>query len=215
MARTRHERMSLRRISTGLDRGVEPGGGQYSDEFKNGVPVFRRIFNSDTGEYQVVQYIRDGNRILQSEFTDTVSTRTETTPSTASNIGEYSSVWYLSSKVSLTSTGTTSVIGVPANTYVLDVRVLVTSAITAGSMPINVGIPTNTDVFIDAWDGSSGTTAEGTINVFGRAVGATEVGAKLGKFFSSSDNIVVNVGTAATAGEIKILALLLQNPVQI
>ena len=82
-------------------------------------------------------------------------------------------------------------------------------------MSINVGITTNTDVFIDAWDGSSGTTAEGTINVFGRAVGATEVGAKLGKFFSSADNIVVNVGTAATAGEIKILALLLQNPVQI
>ena len=41
--------MSLRRISTGLDRGVEPGGGQYSNELKNGVPVLRRIYNPDTG----------------------------------------------------------------------------------------------------------------------------------------------------------------------
>tara|TARA_R100000458_G_scaffold31199_1_gene28610 strand:- start:14004 stop:14642 length:639 start_codon:yes stop_codon:yes gene_type:complete len=212
MARSRHERMSLRRISTGLDRGVEPGGGQYSNELKNGVPVLRRIYNPDTGEYQVVQYIRDGDRILKNEFSDTVTTPKVIRP----NTGEYASVWYVSDVIAIDGeTGSTNAISVPVNTYLLDVRILVVSEVTAGPMNINVGLPHNTDAFIDGWDGSSGSTAEGSINVFGRASGATEIGAKLGKFFSETDEIVVDVATAATAGDIKILALLLQNPIQI
>ena len=55
----------------------------------------------------------------------------------------------ISDELDLTSTaGVYSVLDVPAGTYVLGVQILVTSAITAGSMDIDIGDGDDADRFI-------------------------------------------------------------------
>tara|TARA_R100000458_G_C8067664_1_gene107839 strand:- start:45 stop:482 length:438 start_codon:yes stop_codon:yes gene_type:complete len=123
------------------------------------------------------------------------------------NIIDATAKWYQSDELDLTSTaGVYSVFSVPAGAYVLGVKVLVTSAITAGSMDIDVGDGDDPDMFIDGWDGTAGSVAVNTIiDVSGSAL---EAGVATGRYYSSADTIDVDINTVATAGKIKLLVLL-------
>tara|TARA_R100000458_G_C8010101_1_gene74533 strand:- start:12 stop:449 length:438 start_codon:yes stop_codon:yes gene_type:complete len=115
--------------------------------------------------------------------------------------------WYQSSELDLTSTaGVYPVFSVPAGSYVLGVKILVTSAITAGSADIDVGDGDNPDGFIDGWACAAGGAAAGSI-VDGVASSCT-AGISSGKYYSATDTIDVDINTVATAGKIKLLILL-------
>ena len=114
--------------------------------------------------------------------------------------------WYLSDELDLTSTaGVYPVFDVPAGAYVLDVKVLVTSAITAGSMDIDVGDGDDADCFIDGWDGTAGSVTANSIHSFGISSSATEVGIFTGKYYASADTIDIDINTVAGAGRVKLL----------
>ena len=115
--------------------------------------------------------------------------------------------WYQSKELDLTSTaGVYSVFTVPAGSYVLGVKILVTAAITAGSADIDVGDGDNPDGFIDGWACAAGGAALGSI-VAGLATTAT-AGISTGKYYAASDTIDVDINTVAGAGKIKLLILL-------
>ena len=115
--------------------------------------------------------------------------------------------WYQSKELDLTSTaGVYSVFTVPAGSYVLGVKILVTAAITAGSADIDVGDGDNADGFIDGWACAAGGAAAGDI-VDGVASTAT-AGISTGKYYAASDTIDVDSNTVAGAGKIKLLILL-------
>jgi hypothetical protein len=115
--------------------------------------------------------------------------------------------WYQSSELDLTSTaGVYSVFNVPAGAYVLGVKILVTSAITAGSADIDVGDGDNPDGFIDGWACAAGGAALGDI-VDGVASTAT-AGISSGKYYAAADTIDVDINTVASAGKIKLLVLM-------
>jgi len=117
--------------------------------------------------------------------------------------------WYQSSELDLTSTaGVYPVFTVPAGAYVLGVKILVTSAITAGSADIDVGDGDDPDMFIDGWDCSTGSILAGSIVMFGGASGASEAGVSSGKYYSAVDTIDVDINTVASAGKIKLLVQL-------
>jgi hypothetical protein len=114
--------------------------------------------------------------------------------------------WYASSELDLTSTAAVyPVFDVPAGAYVLDVKVLVTSAITAGSMDIDVGDGDDADCFVNGWDGTAGSITVASIHSFGISSSATEVGIFTGKYYASADTIDVDINTVASAGKIKLL----------
>jgi hypothetical protein len=114
--------------------------------------------------------------------------------------------WYQSSELDLTSTaGVYSVFNVPAGAYVLGIKVLVTSVITAGSADIDVGDGDDPDMFIDGWDCSTGSVLAGSIVLFGGASGASEAGVSSGKYYAAADTIDVDINTVASAGKIKLL----------
>ena len=118
-------------------------------------------------------------------------------------------LWYLSKELDLTSTAAVyPVFNVPAGAYVLEVKVLVTSAITAGSMDIDIGDGDDADCFVNGWDGTAGSITVNSIHSFGISSGATEVGIFTGKYYSSADTIDVDINTVASAGEIKLLVLM-------
>ena len=198
MALRREDRVNLHKKKDGIMTG-QPS----INDLPEGVPQFRTFLDHESGQHNVVQYIRHGAEILKSEF------KRPSAPTT-----DQYAVWHLSDEVDISSTGTYKVLTIPDNTYVMDIRILVTSAITAGSMDIDVGIGTNTDVFVDGWDGTAGSTSVNTINAFGRGSGATETGVKIGKYFSDEDTIDVFIDTSneADAGKIKLLVLLMRNP---
>ena len=115
--------------------------------------------------------------------------------------------WYQSSELDLTSTaGVYQVFSVPAGAYVLGVKILVTSAITAGSADIDVGDGDNADGFIDGWACAAGGAALGSI-VDGVASTAT-AGISTGKYYAAADTIDVDINTVASAGKIKLLVLM-------
>mgnify|MGYP003131597313 CR=1 FL=1 len=117
--------------------------------------------------------------------------------------------WYQSAELDLTSTaGVYPVFNIPAGSYLLEVRVLVTSAITAGSADIDVGDGDDPDMFIDGWDCSAGSILAGSIVLFGGASGASEAGVSSGKYYSAADTLDVDINTVASAGKIKLLVLL-------
>ena len=189
---TRQDRINLRKRRSGI-KSIEPS--------INEMVEIRTFYNQATGKQDVVQYVKSGSKILKSKFNDI-----------ADDGDSYTSKWYLSDEIDLTSTGVIRSIICPIGTYLMDVRIIVTEAVTAGSMDVDVGISTNTDVFIDGWDGSSGSQGVDTINAFGRGSSATETGVKLGKYFKTTNHIRVVVNTAADAGKIKIMAWLISNP---
>ena len=193
---TRQDRINLRKRKSGI-KSVEPS----INEMVEGVPEIRTFYNQATGKQDVVQYVKSGSKILKSKFQDI-----------SEDIDSYSSRWYISDEIDISNTGTTRAIICPSGTYLMDVRIVNTEAITAGSMDVDVGISSNPDVFIDGWDGSAGSHGGSTINAFGRGSSATETGVKLGKYFSSTDHIRVIVNTAADAGKIRLMAWLITNP---
>mgnify|MGYP003128992316 FL=1 len=118
--------------------------------------------------------------------------------------------WRLSNELDLTSTAAVyPVCTVPAGSYVLGVKILVTSAITAGSMDIDVGDGDNADMFIDGWDGTAGSVAVNTI--IDASGSALEAGVASGKYYAASDTIDVDINTVAGAGKIKLLVLLAES----
>ena len=122
---------------------------------------------------------------------------------------DFNAKWYTSGELDLTSTaGVYPVFPIPAGAYVLEVKVLVTAAITAGSMDIDVGDGTDADRFIDGWDGTAGSVDVNTIHSFGISSSATEVGVDTGAYYSSADTLDVDINTVAGAGKIKLLILL-------
>ena len=193
---TRQDRINLHKRKSGI-KSVEPS----INEMVEGVPEIRTFYNQATGKQDVVQYVKSGSQILKSKFNDI-----------AEDVDNYTSRWYLSDEIDIGSTGTTRAIIVPGGSYLMDVRIVNTETITAGSMDVDVGISSNPDVFIDGWDGSAGSHGGNTINAFGRGSSATETGVKLGKYFDTTDHIRVVVNTAATSGKIKLMAWLITNP---
>ena len=117
--------------------------------------------------------------------------------------------WYASNSLDLSSTAAVyPVFNVPAGSYVLDIKVLITTAVVAGSMDVDVGDGTDADRFIDGWDGTAGSIDVDTIHSFGQGSGSTEVGVDTGAYYSSADTIDVDINTVATSGVIKLLVLL-------
>ena len=125
------------------------------------------------------------------------------------NIIDANAKWYQSAELDLTSTaGTYSVFDIPAGAYLLEVKVLVTSAITAGSMDIDVGDGDDTDCFVDGWDGTAGSVTAASIHSFGISSSATEVGIFTGRYYASADTLDILINTVAGAGKVKLLVLL-------
>jgi len=202
MSYSRQDRINLHKETTGISNG-EP----TLNELEDGVPKLRSIVDNKTGETKTIQYLRNGLNIVESEFSNAI------TEPVFKAVVPYKGRWYRGREVDITDTGTHIGITVPKNTYVMDIRILVTEAITAGSMDIDVGISTNPDVFVDGWDGTAGSHALDTINAFGRGSSATETGVKVGKFFEDVEAVNVLVNTAAGAGKIRLLTLLVNNPI--
>ena len=193
---TRQDRINFRKRRSGV-KSIEPS----INEMSEGIPEIRTFFNQATGKQDVVQYIKSGSKILRSKFEDS-----------SNSIDGYTSQWYSSDEIDISSTGTSRAIICSEGDYLMDVRIIITEAFTAGSMDVDVGISSNPDVFIDGWDGTAGSHGVNTINAFGRGSTATETGVKLGKYFRSIDTVDVVVNTAADAGKIRILAWLITNP---
>ena len=196
MAYRREDRINLRKQQVGIVDS-EP----TINELDEGVVITKSIPDHKTGKYKTVQYIKNGSNIVKSEFGNINESKSS-----------YESKWVLSKEVDISSTGTTKAIFIKAGTYLMDVRIIITGQITAGSMDVDVGIGSNTDVFIDGWDGTAGSHAIDTINAFGRGSSATETGVKLGKFFDDDDTADISVNTAATSGKVKLMAWLVRNP---
>ena len=197
MALTRQDRINLHKKRDGISIGKGT-----VENLVEGIPQFRTETDHETGEYKIVHYIKNGPNIFKSEFIDADTVKSA-----------YTSSWYLSDEVDLTSTGVSKCLKIPPFTYLLDVRVLVTEVITAGSMDVDVGDATNADMFIDGWDGTSGSVGGNTILSFGQAASATEAGQKTGKYYEDADSLDIDVNVVAGAGKIRLLALLLQNPI--
>ena len=111
----------------------------------------------------------------------------------------------VSKELDLTDTAAVyPVISIPAGTYVLGVQILVTSAITAGSMDIDIGDGDDADRYADAWAAATGALALGSIidcpcgGVDGRGVTG-------GRYYVAADTIDVDINTVAGAGKIKLL----------
>ena len=196
MALTRQDRINLHKKRD----GIATGKGTV-ENLVEGIPQFRTETDHETGEYKIVHYIKNGPNIFKSEFIDA---------DTVKSI--YTSSWYLSDEVDLTSLGVTKCLKIPPFTYLLDVRVLVTEVITAGSMDVDVGDGTNADIYIDGWDGSSGSISLNAILLHGQASSVTESGVKTGKYYEDTDTLDILVNDAADSGKIKLLVLLMRNP---
>ena len=108
----------------------------------------------------------------------------------------------VSKEQDLTDTaGVYPVISIPAGTYVLGVQILVTSAITAGSMDIDIGDGDDADRFIDGWAAATGALALGSvINCPGAGSGVTS-----GRYYAAADTIDIDINTVASAGKVKLL----------
>ena len=118
-------------------------------------------------------------------------------------------LWYLSKELDLTSTAAVyPVFNVPAGAYVLEVKVLVTTVIVAGSMDIDIGDGDDADCYVDGWDGTAGSITGNSIHSFGISSSATEVGVFTGKYYSSADTIDIDINTVATSGAVKLLVLM-------
>ena len=157
MPLTRQDRINLRKKRDGIGTGEGT-----IDNLTAGIPEFRTEVDYETGEYKTVQYIKNGLDVVKSEFKNVNAVESA-----------YTANWYLSDEVSLgtdhgVSDGdSTQCFKIPAESYVIDIRVVVTTLISgagSGSMDVNVGDGTNTDMFIDAWDGTSGSVGLNTIS---------------------------------------------------
>ena len=111
----------------------------------------------------------------------------------------------VSKELDLTDTAAVyPVISIPAGTYVLGVQILVTSAITAGSMDIDIGDGDDADRFADAWAAATGALAVGSV-IECPCGGVDGRGVTSGRYYVAADTIDVDINTVAGAGKIKLL----------
>ena len=197
MSYSRQDRINLHKNKRGISSG-EP----TIDDLDEGVPVFRTTIDNETGQSKTTQYIKNKLTVLKSEF---------------KNIGRsqsgYSANWYVSKELDLTSTaGVYKMIHVPNNSYVTDVKIIIATGITVGSMDIDVGDTTDPDRYVNGWDGDGETRIVNQIHTFGVSSGATEVGTATGYYYENQDTINVDINTVASAGSIRLLAYIINNP---
>ena len=198
MSYSRQDRINLHKNKRGISSG-EP----TIDDLDEGVPVFRTTIDNETGQSKTTQYIKNKLTVLKSEF---------------KNIGRsessYLANWYVSKELDLTSNaGVYKMINVPNNSYVTDVKIVIATGITVGSMDIDVGDTADPDRYVNGWDGDGETRILNQIHTFGVSSGATEVGTATGYYYKNQDTINVDINTVATAGSIKLLAYIINNPI--
>ena len=195
---TRQDRINLHKNQS----GITAGEGTY-ENLSEGVPQFRTEVDHASGRKKTVQYIKSGLDVVKSEFKNVDKVESE-----------YVNYWAISDELDLTSaTGVYKVFAIPAGTYLLDLRILVTSTINAGSMEVDVGDGNDADRYIDCWDGTGGTVESNTIHSFGISSDATEVGTDTGRYYVNADTIDIDINTVATAGKIRLILNLLKNPI--
>ena len=192
----RQDRIDLHKTKRGIASGA-PG----RDELIEGVPIIRTVSDEATGQQKTIEYIKDGNNILSSEYRNT------TTPSSS-----YSAQWHIGQDVSIADTGTTKSIFVRDGSYVMDIKILITTTF-SGSYSINIGDDGDVDRFVSGWDET--TPAVNTIISPGTTSTApdAEGGIATGYLYTSANTIDVNVGTAGSSGAMRILALILKSPI--
>tara|TARA_R110000744_G_scaffold292102_5_gene402681 strand:- start:114 stop:710 length:597 start_codon:yes stop_codon:yes gene_type:complete len=196
MAYRREDRVNLHKLQVGVSRG-EPA----INDLSKGVPEFRSFIDTGTGEEVVAQYVRNENSIYKSTFAK-VGLKTSALK------GD----WYIGDEVDLTSVTKQESIRVNKGTFVLDIRMLITTAITVGSsMEINIGDNDDGDFYVDGWNGSTGSVAVNSILGFGIADAISEMEIT-GKVYTSANTLNVRVINAADAGAVKLLAFLIENP---
>jgi hypothetical protein len=111
----------------------------------------------------------------------------------------------VSKEQDLTDTaGVYPVISIPAGTYVLGVQILVTSAITAGSMDIDIGDGDDADRYADAWAAATGALAVGSV-IDCPCGGVDGRGVTSGRYYAAADTIDIDINTVASAGKVKLL----------
>jgi len=199
MSISRQDRINLHKNKRGIASG-EPN----ITELQEGIPVVRSVMDNETGEEKIIQYIKSGPNVLKSNF--------ENAGATKSN---YSANWFISKALDLNSgTGVYKMINVPANSYVTDVKIAVVTAITAGSMDIDVGDGDGSDRYINGWDGDNNSNLINQVHTFGISSGATEVGTATGYYYENQDTIDVDINTVASEGSIRLLAYIINNPIE-
>ena len=111
----------------------------------------------------------------------------------------------ISNELDLTSTaGVYPVIHIPKGTYVTKVQILVTAAITAGSMDIDIGDGDDADRFADAWAAATGALALGSI-IDCPCGGVDGRGVTSGRYYVAADTIDIDINTVASAGSVRLL----------
>ena len=111
----------------------------------------------------------------------------------------------VSKELDLTDTAAVyPVISIPAGTYVLGVQILVTSAITAGSMDIDIGDGDDADRYADAWAAATGALALGSV-IDCPCGGVDGRGVTSGRYYAAADTIDIITNTVATSGKVRLL----------
>ena len=197
----RQDRINLYKNKRGIGTGT-PG----KDELSEGIPVIRTVIDNITGQQKTVQYVKDGNNLVSSNF---------------NNVGlstnNHSAQWHLSREVHIGSGGTSAieVIFVPAGTYILDIKILITSSF-LGSYEIDIGDGNDTNRFINGW---TGTTDVNENNIISPGLRGDETdaesGISAGYFYTENDTIDVLPITAPTNAftKMRLLVLMLKNPI--
>ena len=205
MPLTRQDRIALRKKQTGAI-SQEPS----MQDLDENIPVLSNTVDPNTGLFKTTQWVKSGGNLFKS---DLVNNNKEES--------DYSANWLLSDIMTiggLTSLPSSqSVYRIPANTFIVDIRILVSTSITgggSGNADIDVGDGTNTDMFINGWTCAAGTVSEGTIIAFGRAENAPDsmTGHKTGLYYSSEDTLDIRVNDSPSAGAIRLLILEVRNP---
>jgi len=198
MPYSRQDRINLNKNSTGIGTGTGT-----NNNLPLNSPELRVVTDDITGEERIIHYVNTPNGLKQSEFTDPNKIKEDGIPK-----------WYISKEMDITSgglnTGTHKALAIPASSYVLDLLILCTSTITAGSMDIDLGDDQDTDAFVDGWDANLGSN---WIYRPGQSSSITESGKKTGKFYDTANTIDLKINTVASAGKLKILALILKIPI--
>lgn len=200
MARSRYDRISEHKKQAGIEHNASGASG---NNMAAGIPQFRSVTNHSSGSNDVAQYISDGLNLYKSTF--------NLVGGKSSNL--YNSIWAISDEFDISSTmAQTSVYEIKKDTFVMGVSIWVTSAITAGSLDLDVGDGSDVDLFIENWDASGDSDVVNNILSFGRAIDAptSEAGPTTGKYYSSTDTIDLRVATGASAGKIRLIINMLQ-----
>ena len=198
MPYSRQDRINLYKNSTGVSSGEATSNSPLN------TPQTRIVTDDVTGEERVVQYIRTESGVKEINYSD---------PNNVPDDGI--ARWHISRELNLNTlgTGVHPIMKIPSSTYLLEMRILITSDITVGSMDVDLGDGVDADAFINGWDGTSGSHNSPWLHLVGVSASLTEAGKKTGKFYSSDDTLDLKINGVASAGKIKVLALLLSKPI--